>query len=288
MYRNFQLAGSEANLIAYEWKIEKPKYVVCLIHGIGEHAGRYDRTGEAFKKSEIAMVGMDLRGHGLSSGKRGHAAPRISILNDIDRLMEYIQNEYLEIPIILYGHSLGGNIALDYRRRGTYRSIPEGYIITSPWIILQQKIPGYLLFLTKRIAQVKPDFQMSSKINPEVLGNVNIIAEQENQHLVHGKISVRTALDGVEIADALVNDKLEIGEPETLKPLLLMHGNADKICAPEGSRKLAELEKDLCRYIEWEGLYHEIHNGSPTDDGMDVIQSMIDWILNMESKNTIL
>ena len=282
MYRNFPLKGSETKLIVYEWRIEKPKCVVCLVHGIGEHAGRYDRTGESFKESGIAMVGMDLRGHGLSSGKRGHTAPRKSILNDIDELLEYIQKEYPETPIIMYGHSLGGNIVLDYRRRGAYRSMTAGYIVTSPWIILQEKIPVYLYKFAELMAKIKPDFQMSSKINPEILGNIDIISKQENQHLVHGKISVRTALDGIEIAEALENNKAEKKGIEPLKPFLLMHGSADKICAPEGSRKLAELEKDLCQYIEWEGFYHEIHNGGPTTDGMDVIKAMIDWIQNFE------
>ena len=70
MYENFRLLESENKLVGYQWEISQPLAVVCLIHGIGEHAGRYDRIGEAFKKAGIAMVGMDLRGHGLSSGKR--------------------------------------------------------------------------------------------------------------------------------------------------------------------------------------------------------------------------
>jgi alpha-beta hydrolase superfamily lysophospholipase len=54
------------------------------------------------------------------------------------------------------------------------------------------------------------------------------------------------------------------------------------ICNPEGSRILAQLERDRCQYIEWKGLYHEIHNGSPTSDGMEVIRTLIDWIVNFE------
>jgi alpha-beta hydrolase superfamily lysophospholipase len=61
-----------------------------------------------------------------------------------------------------------------------------------------------------------------------------------------------------------------------------MQGDEDMICNPEGSRILAQLEKDRCKYIEWPGLYHEIHNGSPTSDGMEVIRALIDWIINFE------
>jgi len=277
MYRNFGLESNK-KLVCYEWKGGQPESVVCLIHGIGEHAGRYDRIGEAFKESGIALVGMDLRGHGLSSGKRGHTSPRKSILRDIDGLIEYCLREYPDIPLFLYGHSMGGNIALDYRRRGKYRTAPKGYVITSPWIILQRKIPRYLYLFSDMMAKVKPDFLMNSEIKDEVLGNKDVIGKQANQHLRHGKISVKTALEGIQIGEALLNNRLEVIGEGPLAPFLLMQGDADKICDPEGSRIIARQEKDLCTYIEWEGLYHEIHNGSPASDGMEVIRSMIDWI----------
>ncbi len=278
MYRNFQLLESKIKLVGYEWKVEYPKAVVCLIHGIGEHAGRYDRIGEIFQEFGIALFGMDLRGHGLSSGKRGHTAPRPDILQDIDKLIEYTRKGYPDIPIFLYGHSMGGNIVLDYRRRGELRTVPKGYIATSPWIILHRKIPKYLSFFSKLMARVKPDFQMRSKISPEAPVHVKLNIKEDNQHLLHGKISVKTALEGIEIAEALLNNRLEMLGSEPLKPLLLMHGDADKICAWEGSRKLAQLEKELCTYIEWKGFYHEIHNGSLTSDGTDVIKTMIGWL----------
>jgi alpha-beta hydrolase superfamily lysophospholipase len=131
MYRNFELETVD-HLVGYEWKGDRPKAVVCLVHGIGEHAGRYDRTGEVFKENEIAMVGMDLRGHGLSSGKRGHTSPRGRIFKDIDLLIEFMQGEYPDLPIFLYGHSMGGNIALEYRRRGNHRTIPRNISICFP------------------------------------------------------------------------------------------------------------------------------------------------------------
>ena len=286
MYLNFQLFESEIKLEGYEWKTNNVKAVVCLVHGIGEHAGRYDRVGELFNESGIAMVGMDLRGHGLSMGKRGHTAPRWDILQDIDRLLEYSIEEYPEVPVFLYGHSMGGNIVLDYRRRGNHRAMPQGYLVTSPWIILQRKIPKYLYVMTELFSKIKPDFQMNSDIKTETLGNREVINKLGNQHLIHGKISVQTALDGIQTAEALMNNSLKINGPQPLKPLLLMHGDADKICAPEGSRKIAQIEKDLCRYIEWEGLYHEIHNGGQTADGTEVIQTMIDWISYFEQRKS--
>jgi hypothetical protein len=128
------------------------------------------------------------------------------------------------------------------------------------------------------MSKVKPDFQMSSKIRPEILGNVEVISKQKNMHLIHGKISVKTALEGLEVADLLVNGSPGTVEGKPLRPILLMQGSDDMICDPEGSRLLAKLEGDRCRYIEWPGLYHEIHNGSPDSDGTEVVRAVIDWI----------
>ncbi|MDD3170075.1 MAG: alpha/beta hydrolase, partial [Eubacteriales bacterium] len=197
---------------------------------------------------------------------------------DIDLLIEFTQGEYPDLPIFLYGHSMGGNITLDYRKRGFHRTVPHRYIVTSPWIILQRKIPGYLSLFSEMMAMVKPDFLMNSEIKDETLGNQDIIEKQMNHHLRHGKISVKTALEGIETGKALLENSLEIRGEGPLKPFLLMQGTADVVCDPEGSRILAQQEKELCSYIEWEGLYHEIHNGSPSSDGMAVIRAMMDWI----------
>lgn len=283
MYRSFQLHNGQVPLMGYAWNVAKPKAVACLIHGIGEHAGRYDRIGEAFQKYGIGLVGVDLRGHGLSAGKRGHAAPRAEILRDIDLLIDYTRKHYPDVPIVLYGHSMGGNLALDYRNRGKYRSLLEGYVITSPWLILLRKIPVYLYQFSKLMAVFKPDFTMNSKIKSEEQGNSAIIANQENKHLMHGKITVRTALDGFETADKLLQERGRADAGASLKPFLLMQGDADQICDPEGSRRLARLEAGHCTYMEWPGLYHEIHSGGAVSDGTEVIEAIAQWI----TKNTM-
>ncbi|MDF3001415.1 MAG: hypothetical protein K0Q48_1534 [Bacillota bacterium] len=279
MYSTFQLHNGQVPLTGYVWTVDQPKAVACLVHGIGEHAGRYDRIGEAFQEYGICLIGVDLRGHGLSAGKRGHTAPRAEILRDIDLLIDHTRKIYPNVPIVLYGHSMGGNLALDYRNRGKYRSVPAGYVITSPWLILLRKIPFYLYQFSKLMAVFKPDFTMNSNIKNEELGNSGIIAKQENKHLMHGKITVRTALDGFETADRLLQERVSADGSAALKPFLLMQGDADQICDPEGSRRLARLEAEHCTYMEWPDLYHEIHSGGAVSDGTEVIEVIAQWII---------
>ncbi|MBR0596786.1 alpha/beta fold hydrolase [Sinanaerobacter chloroacetimidivorans] len=286
MFRNFKEENKGIRIHGYEWEPKNPQIVVCLVHGIGEHAGRYDRIGEIFKEAGISLLGMDLRGHGFSSGVRGHAACRKDIFADIDWLITYAMNRYPGLPVILYGHSMGGNLVLDYRRRGPLRSIPEGYLVTSPWVLLRREIPGHLYFFVKLISKIKPDFQMNSGVKQDTLGNKEIIGGQINSHLNHGKISVQTAIECFDIGRALMDGKVEKFGDEPLRPLLLMQGEGDQICSPEGSRKIAELEGDLCQYMEWQGFDHEIHNGNDTEDGTEVISAMVSWIQKMKISAT--
>ncbi|WP_027398284.1 alpha/beta fold hydrolase [Anaerovorax odorimutans] len=280
MYEEFTLKGKNITLFGYNWQAVKTQYVVVLVHGIGEYAKRYERVAGYFNKENISMVAIDLRGHGCSLGKRGHTAPRKAVLEDIDMLIKHAEKIYPNRPIILYGHSMGGNIVLDYKKRGDLDYKVSGYIVTSPWIILERNIPKYLYLIVKVLAKIKPDFQLDSNIKSEILGNSEIISKHKYSRLGHGKITAATALDGYEIGKSLINEssnKFGIRN----KPLLLMHGTDDMICKIEGSREITNLESDLCVYKEWENFFHELHNGNESDDGEGVIYTMIEWIKNI-------
>ena len=116
MYKLFDFQKRDCIVQGYHFPCENPNHVVCLIHGIGEHAGRFSRVAEHFNEAGIAVVSMDLRGHGRSQGVRGACAPRKEVLKDIDALIEYAQEFYPGVPIVMYGHSMGGNITLRPQR----------------------------------------------------------------------------------------------------------------------------------------------------------------------------
>ena len=271
MFENFKLDIDQAKIVGYLWDLNDPQAVVCIIHGIGEHAGRYDRMATNMNEKGLAVLSMDLRGHGVSSGKRGHCAPRLSVFSDIDCLLLEAQKRYPNIPVVLYGHSMGGNIVLDYRRRGKWMGLPVGYVASAPWIILARKVNKLLLLAMKIVSGIKPDFQIKAGIKNEDLGNLQVISQQQNKELRHDFITARTAIDGNTIGEELLTI------PTMGKKLLLMHGDADKICSIEGSRKFSKVAND-CEYVEWSGYYHEIHNGNKEENGQKVIDYGIKWI----------
>lgn len=278
MYRNFEFESQGTKLAGYEWEIEDPKSIVYLIHGIGEHAGRYELVAKKFNDAGIALYSMDLRGHGRSPGKRGHIEKRSVVRKDVDNLIGYIRTKYPSVPLIHYGHSLGGNISLDYRLRGELSAEPAAYLITSPWVRLVRPISGALYYIVKAGSKIMPTAAIAQSIENEMLGNIEMIEKEENIDLRHQKISLQTAVEGFDIADDLINDKVPDMYGGGKKPVLLMHGSEDPICDVEGSRKIAANYGNLCEYVEWEGYLHELHNGTKDKSWEPVVDKMVTWI----------
>ena len=281
MYDNFVLRRFEDGKIeGYSWSVEDPGKVVCIVHGIGEYGGRFDRVAEAFRRCGIAVLSIDLRGHGNSAGKKGDCAPRKDVLDDITELIKYAEKLYCGSDIVLYGHSMGGNIVLDYRCRGELRGDVSGYIVTAPWIRLVRPVPKILYRAVKAASGIIPTFIISSEVNEKYLGNPESVKPYHDNPMVHNKISLRCAVDGYETGMALEKGDSVSDEKTGRIPLLLMHGDKDRICNIEGSRIIAErMEKsgENIEYGEWKELFHEIHNGGEKSNGDEVIEKAVKW-----------
>jgi len=284
LYQNIELNVQKAPgpCIGYAWDLEHPSYVLCIIHGLGELAGRYDRMNHYLSEANIASVSMDLRGHGLSGGKRGHCAPRESALQDIDELIETAQRLYPGVPIVFYGHSLGGNIALDYKSRGKHNDVPVAYIISAPWLVLKETPSPVLRKMVFFLSKLTPSFAIKSSIDEKILGHPDSVKPYHDHPLVHDKISMLTAREGLEIGEAIVAGTHPDNGGSKGKPWLLMHGTDDRICDVKGSRALYARTPENCTFIPWEGYFHEIHNGNETVRGDEVIHRMIQWILELK------
>jgi acylglycerol lipase len=285
LYRNFELSvqNGKFTCTGYAWDLKNPKFVLCIIHGLGELAARYDRMNDYLGKAGIASLSMDLRGHGRTGGKRGHCAPREMVLSDIDALIETAKELYPDVPIVFYGHSLGGNIALDYKHRGKHNNIPIAYIITAPWLILKETPSPALRKMVFALSRLVPSFTIKSSIDEKILGHPDSVKPYQDNPLVHDKISMLTAREGLEIGEAIVAGTHDDNGGSKGKPWLLMHGTDDRICDIKGSRALFARTPENCTFIPWEGYYHEIHNGNETSRGEEVIHRMIQWILELQA-----
>lgn len=282
MYSKFVLRQLNNGIIrGYSWDLENPDKVICIVHGIGEYGGRFDRVAEAFRFENIAAFALDLRGHGDSVEKKGHCAPRSTVLEDVSELIKHAQQKHPDKKVILYGHSMGGNIVLDYRSRGELNGAVSGYVISSPWIRLVRPVPTPIYRIVKFISKVAPSFTISSEVSEEMLGNLETVKPYKDNPMVHNRISALCAVDGFETGLKLETGTLENNHRADGIPTLLMHGDCDRICDVEGSRKIAkrmQQQGENLEYIEWEGLFHEIHNGNLTSRGDEVISKVTEWV----------
>lgn len=169
LYSEFQLQVSDGiKLFAREWKAENTqKGVLCLVHGLGEHSGRYAHVAEIVTSSGYSMLAFDLRGHGMSHGKPGHAVSYDILMDDIGILIDEASRRFPGHPCFLYGHSMGGNLVLNYAlRRKPYLT---GVIATSPWLRLATAPPSAAVMLAKLLDIIYPSFTQSNRLQPSDL-----------------------------------------------------------------------------------------------------------------------
>jgi alpha-beta hydrolase superfamily lysophospholipase len=237
------------------WAPDGPaRAVICLVHGLGEHIGRYPHVAAFFVSQAIAVQGIDQRGHGRSGGKRGHAASYQAIYGDIDRLIADAKQRYAGAPCFLYGHSMGGNLVINYAL--ARRPDLTGVISSAPGLRPAFKIPDWKLIVGRLARGVKPDLSMANGLEMEALSrDPQVVAACEKDPLVHDFVSARLGLDIITMGEQA------LGQAAAFPlPLLLMHGSADRLTSPEASRQFAQTAGDVCTLKIWDGLYHEIHN----------------------------
>jgi len=253
MHSKFQIDRENGvSLSCHCWLPEKSKAIVLIIHGIGEHAARYSRVAGELNKAGFAVYSFDMRGHGESSGKRGHITSFEAVFSDMDAVVCRARESLGEIPLFIYGHSLGGAIALGRRLKGGASA--KGFIATSPWLELVESKPAALIALSRVLKALIPSFTIPTGLNADLLtSDKAVVSQYRNDPLVHGMISAATAVEAIDTAVAILNDRA------VRNPLLLAHGKADGICSVEGSRKLAAASGEDRSYLELDGM-HELHN----------------------------
>ncbi len=249
--------------------------IVHLVHGLGEHSGRYAHIAKAMNDAGYHLVGFDLRGHGLSEGKRGHTPDFEMFLDDVQLFLDEIEKRFGQFDSkFLYGHSLGANIVLNF---GLRRSADlSGIIATSPSLRLAFAPPKLKLIMGKFFATVMPAMLMNNGLEQEALSQDKaIVKAYADDVLVHDRVSAKLAINLIDSGTYA----LEHASDWHL-PLLLMHGTGDRITSSKASQEFAQNAGSSVELVLWEGYYHETHN----DFGkQQVIAKMIEW-LNQQAK----
>ena len=252
---------------------QPPKAVVCLLHGLGEHSGRYAHVAEAFNREAYILVGADLRGHGRSGGARGHVDSIEDFMHDIDGLLGKARARYPGLPLILYGHSLGAILGLYYGLN--HRPDLKGMIATSPALHSALENQPMKVLAAKVLGSLMPNLSLHSGLDPKSISrDEKVVRAYVNDPLVHYRVSLGFG----KIILGVTKWTLEHAGEFTL-PLLLMHGKADVLAFPSSSIEFAAALKDKCTLILWDGAYHELHNEPEQGEVFNVMTSWMDALL---------
>ncbi|AIO31109.1 lysophospholipase [Burkholderia cenocepacia] len=263
-------------LASYRWPAgdgaSAPRATVALVHGLAEHAGRYAALAARLNAAGIAVLAVDLRGHGQSPGKRAWVERFDGYLDDADALVAEAARD--NTPLFLMGHSMGGAIAALYaiERAPARGRAFAGLVLSSPALAPGRDVPRWMLALSRFISRVWPTFP-AIRIDAALLSrDPAVVAANRADPLVHhGAVPART---GAEILDAMA--RIERGRDTLRVPVLVYHGTEDKLTEPDGSRAfgagVGSPDRTLTLY---EGGFHETMNDLERDR---VIDALIAWL----------
>lgn len=237
------------------WRPENtPRAVLAIVHGFGEHSGRYMNVVNHFVPRGYAVYGFDHRGHGRSPGKRGDIAAWSDFREDVRAFVQRVAAQEPNRPLFMLGHSLGGLIALEYVLH--YPDGLRGVVISSP-LLVQAGLSPMVILLAKVLAHVAPSAAIKVGLDATMISrDPAVVKAYQEDPLVHCFGTPRLG-DAITAAQEWAH--AHAGEWQA--PLLMIIGSADKIAPPEGGRKFyARVTFADKQMLDYPGAYHETHN----------------------------
>ena len=257
-------------LFTRAWEAGPGAPAVGIVHGLGDHSGRWQRVGETLRNRGFSAYALDLPGHGRSEGKRGHVKSWDDYRNALTRWTEELRREGPERRWALLGHSLGGLIALDWADRNPGRV--DALVLSAPPFELSLRPDAIKVHAARLIGALWPGFSQTNQIPPSLLTHdPEVIRAHRADKLVHFQISARLFLEFTRMRRTLasVADKHAI-------PALIIQGGADPVTRCTGCAAWAKNAKaGLVTYREYPGLFHEVLNEV---EGPAILEDVILWL----------
>ena len=248
-----------------------PRAVVVLSHGLGEYARRYDHVAQFFGDAGLVTYALDHRGHGRSDGKRMLVRDISEYTGDFDTLVGIATREHHGLKCIVLGHSMGGGIVFAY---GVER--PDNYdmmVLSAPAVAAQDLVSPLMTVAAKVLGVLTPGLPVQELDVEAISRDPAVVAAYNDDPLVyHGKVPA-----GVGRALLQVGETMPQRAPALTAPLLVVHGDADRLIPVDGSRRLVECVGSTDVELKvYPGLYHEVFN---EPERAQVLGVVVSWIL---------
>jgi alpha-beta hydrolase superfamily lysophospholipase len=261
------------SLFTCEWQPAQTRGTVVLVHGLGEHIGRYAEVADHLKRAGWRTVGYDHRGHGQSPGPRGDTPQPLALLEDLACVIDATRQSG---PLVLLGHSMGGAVVARYTAEGLaarpapWFRAPDAVVLSSPALAVNMNFfQRALLAFGERFA---PGLPAGNGLSADWLSHdAQVVAAYRADAMVHNRITPRLARF---IIDAGLAAQAEAANWQV--PTLLMWSGADRCVPPAGSARFAAAAPaSQLAAKPWPGLFHEIFN---EPERAQVLQTVADWL----------
>jgi alpha-beta hydrolase superfamily lysophospholipase len=255
------IESTDGTRIAFRaWPQADAQITFAVVHGLGDHAGRYERFAQGMAKHGMATYAVDLRGHGKSTGQRGHVDSWSQWADDVSAFVKHV-NGHAESEVVPLGHSFGGAALLSTVLAGRLSS-SRRFVVSSPALKLRVAVPAWKAKLAPVTSRWVPKLAMGNEVDPKTLSRIpEVVEAYRTDPLVHSKISSRMWTEFLAATKHILDHAAEI----TI-PFLILAGTDDSLVDPKGSQELHEKAARMSELRLLEGRYHEPFNDRDNEE----------------------
>jgi alpha-beta hydrolase superfamily lysophospholipase len=273
----YRVTAADGNCLqAYEWKpVGRPvRGVLVVVHGIHDHARRYETLARALNEQGVAVYAGDHRGHGPSGGARQRVDSVGQLAGDVDLSVREAAKRNPGVPLFVHGHSMGGLVVASYAAQYAGRSEPRlsGVVLSSAALKLPPAVSASSRHVVGMLATLAPGLAIQAVDETEIVREAGARSDLASDPvIIRDKLPARTVatiLNGIVAIEGRMQD--------ITAPLLILHGTADRVTEPDGSREMAKRAGSADKSLKiYDGAYHDLLH---EPEGTAVIREIVAFV----------